>query len=73
LLQFLRGRGIEATFHYVPLHSSPQGRRLCGGDVDLPVTDRVSGSIVRLPLFPDLTTDEQDRVVDAVHDFFARD
>src|SRR6185503_2767084 len=39
-LSGLRSRGVMATFHYIPLHSSPHGRRL-GATAELPVTDRV--------------------------------
>jgi dTDP-4-amino-4,6-dideoxygalactose transaminase len=66
-LAFLRGRGIFATFHYVPLHSSPFWRRIAGEVVPpLPVTDRVAASLARLPLHPLLTAEDVDRVVDAV-------
>lgn len=54
--------GVKSTFHYVPLHSSPAGRRLVG-DVSLPVTDAVADGLVRLPIYPDLTVAEVDQVV----------
>lgn len=59
----LRAAGVMATFHYVPLHSSPQGRRLGGGAVELPVTDRVARTLLRLPLHALLTEQDLDRVV----------
>jgi dTDP-4-amino-4,6-dideoxygalactose transaminase len=65
-LAALRARGVMATFHYVPLHSSPQGRALGHGDDRLPVTDRIASTLLRLPLHPLLTPDEIDRVVAAV-------
>ena len=65
-LAFLRARGVMATFHYVPLHSSPFWRRLAGEVPSLPVTDRVAASLVRLPLHPRLSAEDVDRVVDAV-------
>jgi len=61
----LRARGVMASFHYVPLHSSPYGRRL-GATDDLPVTDRVARTLVRLPLHPRLTEEDVDRVVGAL-------
>jgi dTDP-4-amino-4,6-dideoxygalactose transaminase len=70
-LKFLRARGIGAAFHFVPLHSSPFGRRLAGERAaDLPVTDRVSRTIVRLPLYPGLTDAETGHVIHSVYDFF---
>jgi len=64
-LDHLRREGVQAAFHYVPLHSSPFGRSLGPGE-DLPVTDRVAGTLLRLPLHPLLTEEEVDRVIDAV-------
>jgi dTDP-4-amino-4,6-dideoxygalactose transaminase len=61
----LRARGVMAAFHYVPLHSSPHGRRL-GAAGDLPVTERVARTLLRLPLHPRLSEEDVDRVVDAV-------
>jgi dTDP-4-amino-4,6-dideoxygalactose transaminase len=54
-----------ATFHYVPLHSSPHGRSL-GPQPELPVTDRVASTLLRLPLHPRLGDDDVERVIAAV-------
>ncbi len=67
----LRAQGVMATFHYVPLHSAPHARRL-GVDVELPVTDRVAATLLRLPLHPRLTGEEVDRVVAAVRETGSR-
>jgi dTDP-4-amino-4,6-dideoxygalactose transaminase len=64
-LRALRAQGVQATFHYVPLHSAPHARRL-GVDANLPVTDRVASTLLRLPLHPLLTDDEIERVIAAV-------
>ena len=60
---------IHATFHYVPLHSSPAGTRFGGSDYHCPVTDDVSARLVRLPLYPSLSDEEQARVIEAVLSF----
>jgi dTDP-4-amino-4,6-dideoxygalactose transaminase len=57
--------GILAVFHYVPLHSSPGGRRFGRVAGDLPVTDSVSERIVRLPLWVDMTDEQIERVIEA--------
>jgi dTDP-4-amino-4,6-dideoxygalactose transaminase len=62
----LAARGIGAAFHYVPLHSSPAGRRHGRIHRELSTTERVSDSLVRLPLWPDMTDDNVDRVVEGV-------
>jgi dTDP-4-amino-4,6-dideoxygalactose transaminase len=61
----LRAQGVMATFHYVPLHSSPFGRTL-GPAGELPVTERVARTLLRLPLHPLLGDDEVSRVISAV-------
>ncbi len=68
-LDTLRAAGIQASFHYVPLHSAPHGRALGLDAFELPVTDRVARTLLRLPVHPLLTDEEVDRVLDAVRAF----
>lgn len=50
----MRAGGIGTPFHYVPLHSSPAGRRFSRTAGELKATDRISDTLVRLPLFFDI-------------------
>lgn len=50
-------RGISPYIGYMPLHTSPMGKKLGGDKFDLPVTDHVGSSVVRLPFY--LMTDEE--------------
>lgn len=68
----LRGRGIQASFHYVPLHSSPQGRALGAAAAPLPVTESIAGRLLRLPLHPLLSDPEIERVIGSVREAGAR-
>lgn len=68
MLDELAEQGIKAVFHYVPLHRSPMGQRLCG-DLSLPVTEDLSARLLRLPLYYELTEAEQRRIIAAVHEF----
>jgi dTDP-4-amino-4,6-dideoxygalactose transaminase len=63
VLATLRTDHIHATFHYVPLHSSPGGRRVSARPTECPVTDDVSSRLLRLPFFTGLTDADVDRVV----------
>lgn len=65
VLASMVAEGIHATFHYVPLHSSPGGRRVSARPVECPVTDDISGRLLRLPFFTNLSDPDVDRVVDA--------
>ncbi|MCX7386121.1 MAG: dTDP-4-amino-4,6-dideoxygalactose transaminase [Planctomycetales bacterium] len=49
-LSQLKQSGIGAVFHYIPLHSSPKGRELCGATT-LPVTEDLSARLLRLPFY----------------------
>lgn len=69
LLKQLKSRGVNALFHYVPLHSAPKGRSL-SNSAALPVTESHSSRLVRLPFFFEITQSEQQRVVDEVKRFF---
>lgn len=69
VLEELKRRRIGATFHFVPLHSSPYAREHWGyRPEDLPVTERVAASLVRLPIYPDLSPSEQDYIIESLHD-----
>jgi dTDP-4-amino-4,6-dideoxygalactose transaminase len=61
-MKTLNEAGIGATFHYVPLHCSPAGRRYGRPGSALSNTEDCAGQILRLPLFPSLTEEQQDRV-----------
>ncbi|MEW9920364.1 dTDP-4-amino-4,6-dideoxygalactose transaminase [Marimonas sp. MJW-29] len=56
-IKFMKQRGVITPFHYVPLHSSPAGQRFGRKSGDLSVTDRISATLVRLPMFFDLGGD----------------
>jgi dTDP-4-amino-4,6-dideoxygalactose transaminase len=69
LIAELRGRGILAVFHYLPLHLSKLGRAFGGREGQCPVTEDVSDRLVRLPFYTGMTDGEQDEVVEAVTAF----
>ena len=71
-IAFLRDRHIGTTFHYLPLHLSPMGQRYTSARKgDLPVTENVSGRLLRLPIYPSLSTEEQDYVIASMKEFLA--
>ncbi|MFW5999713.1 MAG: dTDP-4-amino-4,6-dideoxygalactose transaminase [Halanaerobiaceae bacterium] len=60
----LQERGITAVFHYQPLHSSPMGEKLGYSPGDLKVTEEIAATILRLPLFPDLNSEQVEYIID---------
>ena len=71
-IQHLKDNGVQATFHYVPLHSSPAGRKYGAFSGADEFTTQESERLVRLPLYYGLSREDQDTVVHAVETFFER-
>lgn len=69
LLDHLRNNGIQAVFHYFPLHSSPYFKEKHDGRA-LPNTDRFSDTILRLPFFYSLKRREMKYIVGKIGEFF---
>ena len=67
VLDYLKANGIQATFHYVPLHSSPAGRQFCRTSGELTVTEDISDRILRLPMSANMTLDEVKYITTTVY------
>lgn len=68
-IDFLKEKGIQSVFHYIPLHSSPAGLKYCRTPASMSVTDSVSDTLVRLPLFFDMTEEELHVIIKVVSEF----
>ena len=66
----LNQHGIQATFHFVSLHSSPMGRKLGYRPGDFPITESVCDTLLRLPMYYTLTNKLQDHVIDRIYRYF---
>lgn len=69
LINFLKARGIHAVFHYQSLHKSAFYKDKHDGR-ELPQADRYTETILRLPLFYELTIEDIDYVVDEISTFY---
>ncbi|MEX3776162.1 dTDP-4-amino-4,6-dideoxygalactose transaminase [Pseudomonas sp. MYb118] len=72
VLDELKKYAIYAVFHYVPLHSSPAGKRYGRVQGSMEVTDGYSERLLRLPLWLGLTKEQQNQVVSVLRDALAR-
>lgn len=72
VLTGMREQAVQPTFHYVPLHSSDAGRAFAARPTDCPVTDDISGRLIRLPFFNSLSEPASDRVVATFLDVIGR-
>jgi len=67
LLARLREQGIEAGIHYpLPLHLQPAYTSLGLGPGSFPVTEAAARQVLSLPLFPEMTDEQQERVAAAL-------
>lgn len=66
VLDDFRTNDISAVFHYVPLHSSPAGRRFGRAHGELTLTDSLSEKVVRLPLWIGLKPEQREKVVETL-------
>lgn len=65
VLESLGKAGVRATFHYLPLHSSEAGRSFAARPTACPVSEDVSGRLLRLPFHNNLSPDDVDYVAAA--------
>jgi len=67
----LKSRGVETGIHYpVPLHQQAAWTRAYGVGGRFPRAERLAGEVLSLPVFPDLSDGEVERVVAGVESFF---
>jgi len=72
LRQYLQARGIGTGIHYPqPLHLTPAYRELgYMTPPHLPVSETLAAEILSLPMYPELTQSQTDRVTEVVSEFF---
>jgi len=71
LIRHLAEQGIGATFHYQPLHLSPFFRKTYP-KLSLPASEKIAGTLIRLPMYYTLRRSEQDHVIRSVYSFFEK-
>ena len=67
----MKARGITTPFHYVPLHSAPAGLQFGRAHGSMEVTNRISETLVRLPMYFGLGSDIE-AVIEAAYDVFGQ-
>jgi len=64
--QHMYDHNISSVFHYLPLHESKMGKKICKTPMDCSVTSDIADRLVRLPFFNDITNSELAKVIDVV-------
>jgi len=69
-ISFLKENGVQAVFHYVPLHSAEAGLKYGRFNGEDKYTTNVSERLVRLPLYYGITESDLAKVCDTVKAFY---
>ena len=70
LLNYLKENGIQAVFHYVPLHSAPAGRKFGRFNGEDRYTTKESERLIRLPLFYSISDEEVEYTIEMLLEYF---
>lgn len=66
LFEAMRNEGIGVNVHYIPIHLQPDYRRLGFAPGDFPASEAYYENAITLPLYPEMTNSQQDRVVETL-------
>ena len=66
-IKFMKSKGVNCVFHYIPLHSSKIGKKMGRSSNNLSITDDIAGRLVRLPIWLGI---DKFKVAKTVHDYF---
>ncbi|WP_211300214.1 UDP-4-amino-4,6-dideoxy-N-acetyl-beta-L-altrosamine transaminase [Mongoliibacter ruber] len=70
LIGYLREKNIWAQVHYIPAHLMPYYRQFGWKDGDLPLSENYYSKCLSLPVYPTLTEEEQEFVIDTINKFY---
>lgn len=70
LIAYLKEKGVGSVFHYIPLHSSPAGRKFGSFNGEDVYTTRESERLLRLPMWYGLTLENVDYVCECIYSFY---
>ena len=67
----MRDRGIVLNLHYIPVHTQPYYQKLGFQKGDFPVSEKYYEEAITLPLYYDLTDEQQNEVIEALKEVLA--
>ncbi len=73
LRKYLKEKGIDTAVHYpIPLHMQPAFSYLGYKEKDFPVSERISKEVLSLPVYPEMTDEMVEYVVENIKSFFKK-
>lgn len=71
-IDYLKGEGVHAVFHYIPLHTAPAGQKYARFHGEDKYTTRESERLVRLPMYYGLKPEERAHIIATVRSFYEK-
>ena len=72
LITFLKENDIQTVFHYIPLHTAPNGHKVGRFNGEDKYTTKESERLLRLPLHINLKDDEVKYIISKIYEFYAK-
>lgn len=69
-IDYLKKNNILSVFHYIPLHSAPAGKKFGRTATEMTITDKISDTLVRLPMYFDLSDSDIEFILNTIQKFF---
>ncbi len=68
----MKEHGVSCVFHYIPLHSSPEGLIHARAQGNLLVTTKLADCLVRLPMWVGMNNDEITAILNSIASYFSK-
>lgn len=72
LIKYLKENGVQAVFHYIPLHTAPAGIKYGRFNGEDKYTTKESDRLLRLPMYYNLQREDAEKVVKTIKDFYLK-
>jgi dTDP-4-amino-4,6-dideoxygalactose transaminase len=69
LYNYLREKSVFAQIHYIPVHMMPYYKNLGWKEGDMPVAESYYNTCISLPMYPTLTKQEQEYIINSIDEF----
>ena len=73
LIKYLKQNNILSVFHYIPLHSSPAGKKFGRFNAEDKFTTVESERLLRLPMYQGLEVNEVSKIIDTIFDYYEKE
>ena len=72
LIKYLKENGVQAVFHYIPLHTAPAGIKYGRFNGEDKYKTKESNRLLRLPMYYNLQKEDAEKVVQTIKDFYTK-